>query len=156
METNPPLLPHFPPAVTLPPADTGYFGFENKASDLFEQLFFFHRSRSPGACGHPGPGHFPRELTRFPFSTEDRFSNSDWPLLASPAPGRAAGQGPEVRLLAVSQCLPCGLQGKAWVPLLCQNLPLPSPTSKPLHTHKPSTAAPTPNPLAIIHQETGK
>lgn len=38
---HPPLLPHFPPAVTLPAAATGYFGFENKASDLFEQLFFF-------------------------------------------------------------------------------------------------------------------
>lgn len=74
---HPPLLPHFPPAVTLPAAATGYFGFENKASDLFEQLFFFHLSRSPGACGHPGLGHFPRELTCFPFSTEDRFSSSD-------------------------------------------------------------------------------
>lgn len=38
--TNSPLLPHFPPAVTLPAVATGYFGFENKASDLFEQLFF--------------------------------------------------------------------------------------------------------------------
>lgn len=105
--TNLPLLPHFPPAVTLPAATTGYFGFENKASDLFEQLLF-HWSRSPGACGRSGLGHFPRELTRFPFSAKVQFSNSDWPLLASPFPGLAAGKGPEVGLLGGRACV--------WVP----------------------------------------
>lgn len=153
MEINPPLLPHFPPVVTLPPADTGYFGFENKASDLFEQLFF-HRSRSLGACGHPGLGHFPRELTRFPFSAGDRFSNSDWPLLAASFSGPTAGVGSEVGLLVVSGCLPCGLQGRAWVPSSSRTSPYPHHTPKPLHTHRSSTAVHPP--IYLLHQETEK
>lgn len=92
-QTNASPLPYFPPVVTLPAATTGYFRLKNKALDLFEQLLF-HRSRSRGACGRPGLGHFPRELTRFPFSAKVQFSNSVWPLLASPFPGWAVhGQG---------------------------------------------------------------
>lgn len=82
-------LPYFPPVVTLPVATTGYFRLKNKASDLFEQLLF-HRSRSRGACGRPGLGHFPGELTRFPFSAKVQFSNFVRPILASPFPGWAA------------------------------------------------------------------
>lgn len=87
-QTNSSPLPYFPPVVTLPAATTGYFRLKNKASDLFEQLLF-HQCRSPGACGRPGLGHFPRELTRFPFAAKVQFSNSVWPILASPFPGWA-------------------------------------------------------------------
>lgn len=87
-QTNSSPLPYFPPVVTLPAATTGYFRLKNKASDLSEQLLF-HRSRSGGACGRPGLGHFPRELTRFPFSAKVQFSNLVWPILASPFPGWA-------------------------------------------------------------------
>lgn len=148
--TNLPLLPHFPPAVTLPAATTGYFGFENKASDLFEQLLF-HWSRSPGACGRLGLGHFPRELTRFPFSAKVQFSNSDWPLLASPFPGLAAGKGPEVGLLWGRACVwvpSWWTSGKALFPSSARTSPLPPPNSSqsPL-LHETSTAA-VKNPLA--------
>lgn len=151
-QTTPPLLPHFPPAVTLPAATTGYFGLENKASDLFEQLFF-HWSRSPGPCGHPGLGHFPRELTCFPFSTEDQFSNSDWPLLASPFPGPAAGGGPEVGHCVCVWVPSLWTSGEGLVPLLCQNLPLPSQTPQNhAHTNPPQP----PTAVRLLHGETSK
>ena len=122
----------------------GILGSKTKRQIYLSNFFFFHRSRSPGVCGHPGLGHFPRELTRFPFSTEDRFSNSDWPLLASSVPGLAAGQGPEVRLLVVSECLPCGLQGKAWVPSSARTSPYPPPSPNPCTHINPLQLSPPP------------
>lgn len=138
-QTNSSSLPYFPPVVTLPVATTGYFRLKNKASDLFEQLLF-HRSRSPGACGRPGLGHFPRELTRFPFAAKVQFSNSVWPILASPFPGWAAHrQGARGRAARIGMSLDAFLMNFEGRPGSCLLAPPPFPTF-PSHTHTQETS----------------
>lgn len=115
-----------------------YFGFENKASDLFWSKFF-SIGVGPGACGHPGRATS-QKLTRFPspLKTNEQvrlatFSFSSWP-------GRR-GHRERVGLLGggrVSQCLPVAFRGRP-VCFFSQNLLSlsihPPPETAHTHTH---------------------
>ena len=158
-QTNLPSCPTSLPRSHFRQPPQGLLGSKTKRQIYLSKFFFFHRSRSPGACGHPGLGHFPRELTRFPFSTEDQFRLATFSF-SFPWPGSRRGRREGVGLLGggrVSECLPCGLRGKAWFPSSARTFFSPLSPHPPrnctrahthTHTHTTSTAAAT-DPLAV-------